>query len=96
MKVTVAYATPRRQFWMTLDLPDGGTVKDAIDRSGVLNQFPEIDLQKQKVGIFSKPTSLDAALEAGDRVEIYRSLTADPKKVKQKEKTGKTAKDTAE
>jgi uncharacterized protein len=87
MKVSVAYATPRRQFWMTLDLPDGGTVQDAIDRSGVLNQFPEIDLQKQKVGVFSKVVALDAALEHGDRVEIYRALTADPKKVKQRGKS---------
>ena len=96
MKVQVAYATPRRQFWMTVDLPDGAKVQEAIDRSGVLNQFPDIDLEKQKVGIFSKVTSLDAVLENGDRVEIYRPLTADPKKVKQKEKAGKTAKDTAE
>jgi putative ubiquitin-RnfH superfamily antitoxin RatB of RatAB toxin-antitoxin module len=91
MKVSVAYATPRRQFWMTVDLPDGAKVQDAIDRSGVLNQFPEIDLQKQKVGIFSKPTPLDAVLEAGDRVEIYRPLTADPKKVKQRAKSGQDA-----
>jgi putative ubiquitin-RnfH superfamily antitoxin RatB of RatAB toxin-antitoxin module len=87
MKVSVAYATPARQFWMTLDLPDGAKVKDAIDRSGVLNQFPDIDLGRQKVGVFSKITALDAALENGDRVEIYRPLTADPKKVKQRGKS---------
>jgi uncharacterized protein len=91
MKIGVVYATPRRQFWMTVDLPDGAMVKDAIDRSGVLNQFPEIDLQNQKVGVFSKAVALDAVLEDGDRVEIYRPITADPKKVKQKEKAGKAA-----
>jgi putative ubiquitin-RnfH superfamily antitoxin RatB of RatAB toxin-antitoxin module len=89
MKISVVYATPRRQFWMTLDLPDGAKVQDAIDRSGVLNQFPDIDLQTQKVGVFTKIASLDTALEDGDRVEIYRPLTADPKKVKQREKAGK-------
>jgi uncharacterized protein len=91
MKVQVTYATPHRQFWMTLDLPDGARVKDAIDRSGVLNQFPDIDLERQKVGVFSKITPLDAVLENGDRVEIYRPLTADPKKVKQRAKSAPDA-----
>ncbi|MEI6414025.1 MAG: RnfH family protein [Pseudomonadota bacterium] len=87
MKIGIAYATPRRQFWMTLDLPEGTRVQEAIERSGVLNQFPEIDLQRQKIGIFSKITALDTALEDGDRIEIYRPLTADPKKVKRRGKS---------
>jgi len=84
MKVSIVYATPSRQFWMTLDLPEGSRVRDVIDRSGVLNRFPEIDLERQKIGIFSKLTTLDAVLEDGDRVEIYRPITADPKLLKQK------------
>ncbi|CAK0760680.1 Protein RnfH [Gammaproteobacteria bacterium] len=88
MKVGIVYANPRHQFWMTLELPEGTRVQEAIERSGVLNQFPEIDLQRQKIGIFSKLTTLDALLEEGDRVEIYRSLTADPKKVKRRGKSG--------
>jgi len=86
MKVGIVYATPSRQFWMTLDLPEGARVRDLIERSGVLNRFPEIDLQQQKIGIFSKLTTLDAVLEDGDRVEIYRPITADPKLLKQKGK----------
>ena len=82
MKVSIVYATPSRQFWMTLDLPEGSRVRDVIDRSGVLNRFPEIDLERQKIGIFSKLTTLDAVLEDGDRVEIYRPITADPKLLK--------------
>jgi uncharacterized protein len=96
MKIAVVYATPRRQFWMTVDLPDAAKVRDAIDRSGVLNQFPEIDLQQQKIGIFSKVVNLETALEDGDRIEIYRPITADPKKVKQRDKPAKTAKEAAE
>ena len=87
MKVSIVYATPSRQFWMPLDLPDGSRVRDLIERSGVLNRFPEIDLERQKIGIFSKLTTLDAVLEDGDRVEIYRPITADPKLLKQKAKT---------
>lgn len=90
MQVGIVYATPSRQFWMTLDMPEGSRVRDLIERSGVLNRFPEIDLQKQKMGIFSKLTTLDAVLEDGDRLEIYRPITADPKLLKQKGKTAAT------
>lgn len=86
MKVGVAYASPRRQVWLNVDLPDGATVKDAIERSGVLRQFPEIDLEQQKIGVFSKLVSLDAALEDGDRVEIYRPIICDPKTVRRRAK----------
>jgi uncharacterized protein len=86
MKVSIVYATPSRQFWLTLDMPEGSRVQDLIDRSGVLNRFPEIDLERQKLGIFSKLTSLDALLGDGDRVEIYRPITADPRLLKQKGK----------
>ncbi|MBU1689887.1 MAG: RnfH family protein [Gammaproteobacteria bacterium] len=86
MKISIAYAAPARQAWLSIDLPDGATVRDAIERSGVLQQFPEIDLEQQKVGIFSKLTKLDAALADGDRIEIYRPITCDPKMVKRKAK----------
>lgn len=84
MKVGVAYATSARQLWLTVDVPDGATVQQAIERSGIIRQFPEIDLTKQKVGIFGKVSKLDAPVKEGDRVEIYRPITADPKKVKRR------------
>lgn len=86
MKVKVAYATLRRQVVLAVEQLDGATVKDAILNSGILKQFPEIDLEKQKVGIFNKVTALDAKLADGDRVEIYCPLTVDPKTVKKKAK----------
>jgi putative ubiquitin-RnfH superfamily antitoxin RatB of RatAB toxin-antitoxin module len=86
MKVEVFYASPTRHACLTVDLPDGATVKDAIERSGILKRFPEIDLETQKVGVFSKLTKLDASVEDGDRVEIYRALTVDPKTVKRRPK----------
>jgi uncharacterized protein len=86
MKVGIAYALLKRQVWLTVDVPEGSTAREAIDRSGVLQQFPEIDLERQKIGVFGKVVTLDAKLEEGDRVEIYRPLVADPKTIKQRTK----------
>lgn len=87
MKVKVFYAAgTNRHANLTADLPDGATVKDAIERSGILKQFPEIDLGTQKVGVFSKLVKLDAAVADGDRVEIYRPIICDPKTVKRRPK----------
>ena len=88
--VEVAYALPQRQVLMALDLPAGATLRQAIEESGVLAQFPDIDLEHNKVGIFSKPCGLDTVLRDRDRVEIYRPLIADPKLVrKQRAAQGK-------
>lgn len=86
MKIGIAYALPQRQAWFDVNLPDGATIKDAIERSGILGQFPEIDLEKNKVGIYGKVSKLDAVLNDGDRVEIYRPITCDPKTVPRKAK----------
>lgn len=91
MKVGIAYALPKRQTWLTVELPEGATIREAIESSGILAQFPDIDLASQKVGIFGKVSSLDAKLEDGDRVEIYRPLIADPKTVKSRAKGGDAA-----
>ena len=84
MKVGVVYATPARQSWLTVDVPEGTTVGQAIERSGILTQYPSIDLAAQKVGIFGKVTALETVVEEGARIEIYRPMTADPKTVKRR------------
>lgn len=91
MKIGIAYALPKRQAWFDVELPDGATIQDAINKSGILKQFPDIDLEKQKVGIYSKLSKLDTVLNDGDRVEIYRPITCDPKTVPRKAKTGDAA-----
>lgn len=81
MRVSIAYAEPVNQYWKEIDVPDDATVEDVINLSGILNQFPEIDLDNQKIGIFGKAAKMDKAVSAGDRVEIYRPITADPETV---------------
>ncbi|MEJ5211961.1 MAG: RnfH family protein, partial [Burkholderiales bacterium] len=82
--VEVAYARPDQQVLIPVRLPPGATVEEAIRRSGVLERFPEIDLARNKVGIWSKLTKLDTPVRDRDRVEIYRPLIADPKEVRRK------------
>lgn len=84
MNVGVCYAEADRQIWLRLEVPNGSSVQQAIELSGILKQFPEIDLSRQKVGIFGKITKLDVDVNEGDRIEIYRQITADPKLVKRR------------
>jgi putative ubiquitin-RnfH superfamily antitoxin RatB of RatAB toxin-antitoxin module len=79
MKVSVTYALPERQSWLEVEVAEHATVRDAIEASGMARAFPALDLGTQKVGIFGKLVSLEARLEPGQRVEIYRPITADPK-----------------
>lgn len=81
MQIGVAYSEPTQQIWLRLEVPEPCTVQTAIERSGLLEMFPNIDLSVQKVGIFGKLSDLDAPLHSGDRVEIYRNIIADPKTV---------------
>lgn len=82
--VEVAYAKPEVQVLIPLIVKTGTTVEEAIVQSGLLDDFPEIDLEKNKVGIFSKISKKDEVLREKDRVEIYRPLIADPKAVRKK------------
>ncbi|PTU32512.1 RnfH family protein [Stenotrophobium rhamnosiphilum] len=80
--VEVVYALPTEQRIFAINLPQDATVRAAIGSSGVLAQYPQINLATVKVGVFGRIVPLDSALRAGDRVEIYRELTADPKVVR--------------
>lgn len=84
MPVEVAYARPDEQRIFSLQVPTDTTVQTVIEQSGVLQHYPEIDLNQHKVGVFGKVTKLDAGLHPGDRVEIYRQLIADPKEARKK------------
>lgn len=84
IQVEIAYALPERQVLLSLEVEEGATVRDALLSSGILEQFPEIELEKGKFGIFGKVSKLDNALRERDRIEIYRKLIADPKEVRKK------------
>ena len=88
MQIGVAYSEAGQQIWLTVEVPDSSTVKEAIERSGILKSFPTIDLDAQKVGVFGKLVKLDAALRAGDRIEIYRPITCDPQTVPRRDGAG--------
>ena len=91
--VDIVYALRDAQELITLKLPAGVTVRDAVERSGLLVKFPEIDLTKNKLGVFAKLVKPDTVLRDRDRVEIYRPLIADPKEVrKQRAAEGKVMK----
>lgn len=82
--VEVAYALPEEQAVIPLRVEPGTTVREAIHRSRLLDNYPEIDLETQQVGVFSKPVSLDTPLRPKDRVEIYRPLKVDPKEMRRR------------
>ena len=82
ISVEVAYARLEVQRIYTLQVPANMTVGEAIERCDVLREFPEIDLNRHKVGIFGKVVKLDHVLRRGDRVEIYRPLITDPKQAR--------------
>lgn len=84
IQVEVAFAREDDQALLAVEGAKGMTVREAIERSGILKRFPEIDLEINKVGVFGKLATLEQALETGDRVEIYRPLIADPKAQRKK------------
>ncbi|MGY5955807.1 RnfH family protein [Kosakonia sp. BK9b] len=80
--VEVAYALPEKQYLQRVMLEEGATVEQAIVASGLLELRDDIDLNVNKVGIYSRPAKLHDAVRDGDRVEIYRPLIADPKELR--------------
>lgn len=80
--VSVIYAEAERTFDVALSLPSGATVADAIARSGIRNTRPDIEIRDECLGIFARKVSLETTLRNGDRIEIYRSLSIDPKEAR--------------
>jgi putative ubiquitin-RnfH superfamily antitoxin RatB of RatAB toxin-antitoxin module len=78
MKIEIAYAGRQRQAIVTVTIDENTSIESALRSSGILVQFPEIDLARQKVGIFGRTKPLTTIIKAGDRIEIYRPVTADP------------------
>jgi uncharacterized protein len=79
IEVEVAYASPERQLILKVEVPPGTTAIEAVRLSGIEEQFPEIELGRNRLGVFGKLCKSDRQLNAGDRVEIYRPLIVDPR-----------------
>lgn len=82
LHIEVVYALPQQQDLIRLELPAGSTLQQALETSGLLQKFPDIDLEQNKFGIYGKLARLETILRDHDRVEIYRSLLADPKETR--------------
>lgn len=82
--VEVVYALPHEQRVLKLVVNQQASVEEIIRQSGVLELYPEIDLEKNKVGVFSRLVKLDSTVRDKDRIEIYRPLLADPKEIRRK------------
>ena len=82
IEVEIAYALPVLQVLRKIKVPIGTTLEQAVQISGVMNLFPEIDLNKNRLGIFSQFAKRETILQSCDRVEIYRPLSVDPKEAR--------------
>jgi uncharacterized protein len=87
--VRVVYALPDQQHQVPLEVPDGTTAWQAVELSGLLQQFSEIDPETVRVGIYARlldgrgnPTAEQYQLANNDRVELYRPLIIDPKEAR--------------
>lgn len=84
MAVEVVYALPDRQIVVSVEAGPGATLREVIERSGILQRCPEIDLGRQRVGTFGRVRGLDEAVAPGERIEIYRPLPSDPKEMRRR------------
>ncbi|GAB4118711.1 MAG: RnfH family protein [Sideroxydans sp.] len=84
IKVELVYALPHEQTLLKFEVPAGTKVAEAVQLSGILKKYPEIDPEKSRFGIFGKLAKADAELRELDRIEIYRPLIADPKEVRRR------------
>lgn len=82
--IEVAYGVATKQSLVSITVPQGTTVEEAIKASKILDEYPDIDLSKNKVGIWSRVVKLTDTVKEGDRIEIYRPLIADPKEIRKR------------
>jgi len=77
--VEVVYALPDEQMLFAVRVPRRSTIRAAVERSGLMQRYPDIDLDRCAVGVYGKRVVMNGTVKPGDRIEIYRPLVADPK-----------------
>lgn len=90
IRVQVCYALPEREFLRALEVDAGTTIEQAIRLSGLLEEFPNLDLGSHSAGIYAKKKPLDTVLREHDRIELYRPLLADPKETRRRRAAGRS------
>jgi uncharacterized protein len=88
LSIEVVCATPAEQVLIALEVPSGTTAGEAVERSGILRRFPDLDRARLELGVFGRVAPATTVLGDGDRVEIYRPLEADPKQARRRRATG--------
>jgi len=84
LTVGVIFARPDAQDIVSVRVPRGATIRAAIERSRIMDTYPEIDLAVNRVGVFGALRDLGDPVQAGDRIEIYRPLLIDPKEARRR------------
>jgi putative ubiquitin-RnfH superfamily antitoxin RatB of RatAB toxin-antitoxin module len=84
INVEVVHARPDKQALLSVQVPAGTTVAEAIELSGIRQEFPDLEVDPGRLGIFSQKARPGDVLRDGDRVEIYRPLIADPKEARRR------------
>lgn len=79
MQIEVVFASPDRQELLVVDVPEGATIAQVIEESGLTRRFQEVDLDALQAGVWGKPVLRDIEVKDGDRVELYRELAMDPR-----------------
>jgi len=79
LRATVVYGLPERQHVLPVELPAGATLRDAVVASGLLALEPSLSVDALDLGVFNNPRPAGTLVRAGDRIEVYRPLTVDPK-----------------
>jgi putative ubiquitin-RnfH superfamily antitoxin RatB of RatAB toxin-antitoxin module len=82
ISIEVAAALPERQILVPLRVPAGTTLAEAVALAGLAERLPGIEIEESRLGIFGKKRPPETTLSEGDRVEVYRPLTADPKEIR--------------
>jgi putative ubiquitin-RnfH superfamily antitoxin RatB of RatAB toxin-antitoxin module len=82
MQIEVVYALPEKQVLIACEVPVGTSLAEAIELSGIRDRFDQIEVNPERLGIFSVKAKMEDVLRPGDRVEIYRPLIADPKEAR--------------
>lgn len=84
IKLEVVYALPHKQRIVALEVEEGTTFIEAVKHSNIVEEFPEIDIDQAKMGLFGKAVAKPAeeTVKEGDRIEIYRPLIIDPKQAR--------------